>query len=311
MRRCLMMILIAVGLIAASVSSALAVVTPVAVKNSPTVREFNPAATSQFLAWVQNSAANPSHYNVFAQARAGGIPWRVNASGTSGYASSPIAGTENIIYQQAGTSNSDLYIYNLATKVRKKLPVKVDTALWEYEGVASSTYVAFMRVTSKARVLLLYKRSNGSVTQIATTTPGCGSCLSPSWVGANSLVYNTCSRTTQACNVKVYTVGGGTVTAPRNPAPYTNYGGSMDESTGNVYYISSTTWCGLFVSIDKWNKAGGPASSIYDFPEGIDGNSTSLAPDVTTPGDTDLLFSQYDCIADDSDIYEIDSVNLL
>jgi len=86
----------------------------------------------------------------------------------------------------------------------------------------------------------------------------------------------------------------------------------MDEATGDIYYIRTTTWCGLFVEIRRTNVSDlSTFTTIYDFPEGIDGNELSLAPDVLTPTDTDLLFSQYDCIKNDSDILEIDSVNAL
>ena len=55
----------------------------------------------------------------------------------------------------------------------------------------------------------------------------------------------------------------------------------------------------------------GTFATIYQLPEGVDGNQLSLAPDQLTPTDTDLLFSQYDCIANDSDILQIESVNTL
>jgi hypothetical protein len=48
---------------------------------------------------------------------------------------------------------------------------------------------------------------------------------------------------------------------------------------------------------------------MYDLPEGIDGNSLSLAPDATVPTDEDLLYSQYDCLTDNSDNYQMESVN--
>ena len=77
----------------------------------------------------------------------------------------------------------------------------------------------------------------------------------------------------------------------------------------HLYYISTTSYCGLVATIEDWNIGGGPTGSVYDFAEDIDGNGTSLAPDVGTPSNSDLLFSQFDCLAQDSDNYEIDSVN--
>jgi hypothetical protein len=177
--------------------------------------------------------------------------------------------------------------------------------------VASSKYVAFVRNTSSAKELLLFNRTTGSTTKIASGRLSCSFCINPDWVGSSHLVYDICSYTTDACVVRVLTIGGAKVTVPGNPAPYSNYGASMDESTGNVYYISSNTRCGLFDKIDRWNIAGGSPTDMYDLPEGIDGSETSLAPDPTTPGNLDLYYSQYDCLANNLDIYEIPSANTL
>ncbi len=298
-------------LFAAFTPAAIAAGAPVPLQVSPTVDEYSPAATASFEAWEQNSVSSPEHWNVFAEPRAGGASWKVNALGTEGFRPSPVAGTESIIYQQAGRS-SNLFLYNLSTRVRKALPAKVNSTAWEYRGVASAKYVAFMRLTSKARVLLLYNRSTGGLTQIASTKTSCTSCLDPTWVGMTHLAYETCSPTTYACNAKVLTIGGSTVTVPRNPAPYSNYGASVDEATGDVYFVSSTAYCGLFVSIDRWNLGGGAASSLYDLPEAFDVIGTvSLAPDTTTPTSIDALYSQFDCLAENYDNYELPSANTL
>jgi hypothetical protein len=86
----------------------------------------------------------------------------------------------------------------------------------------------------------------------------------------------------------------------------------MDEATGDIYYVRSTDWCGLFVEIRRANLSDlSTFATIYDCPEGIDGNELSLAPDQTTPANSDLLFSQYDCIRNDSDIYQIENASTI
>ena len=284
--------------------------TPVPVKNDPNVSEYYPAASGTHLAWEQFALG---HYNVYAQPRAGGAKVRVNASRRSGCCSSILPGADSIIYQQFSGSDSDLYLYDMGTEVRKILPAKVDTKAWEYWGVASSAYVAFMRITRLGRILFLYNRTSGRLTQIASSKVKCGSCFRPDWVGSTHLIYQQCSPKTFACKLWLWTKKGSTRLIP-NPdgSPYSQYGGVMDEATGDIYYIRTTTWCGLFVEIRRTNTSDvSTFTTIYDFPEGIDGNELSLAPDVLTPTDTDLLFSQYDCIKNDSDILEIDSVNAL
>ena len=107
-------------------------------------------------------------------------------------------------------------------------------------------------------------------------------------------------------------VGGATVTVPKSPGPWSNYNASLDETSGNVYYVHSTIYCGLFVSLNRWNISGATApTALYNLPEGIDGNSVSLAPSTSVSGDTDLLFSEFDCIAGNDDNYLINSVNTL
>jgi hypothetical protein len=284
-----------------------AAVTPTPVKTDPAVDEYYPAASQNFLSWETYASG---HFNVYAQPRSTGARSKVNAANTSGCCSSPLPGTNSILYQQFTRSNSDLYLYNMATKTRKKLPAKVNTKLWEYWGVASSAYVAFMRITSSARVLLLFNRSTGKLAQIASVGVRCSSCLRPDWVGDTHMIYQQCSKSL-VCKLRVWRKGASTLKVP-NPdgSPYTQYGGAMDEATEDIYYFRSTYWCGLFLEIRRTDLADLSAfTTIYDFPEGIDGNTLSLAPSTSTPDDTDLLFSQYDCIENNSDIYQIESVN--
>ena len=168
----------ALGLVAAS--SAAADITPTLLQGGSTVDQLAPAATAAFQLWEQNSTLSPGHYDVFARPRAGGSAVKVNLSGTFGYNPSAVQSspTGAFIYQQASNTNSNLVIYNPATKVRTALPAKVNTSGWEYAGVASSTYVAFMRVTSTARVLYLYNRATGGFSQLRHTEPtsATGSC---------------------------------------------------------------------------------------------------------------------------------------
>jgi hypothetical protein len=302
-----------VAMIALLAPGAEAAATPVGLQTDPAIQEYSPAATATYEAWEQDSVASPNTWNVYAQPRAGGASWKVNARNTQGYVPSPVTGgNESIIYTQQTSRTSGLFIYNLAAKVRTALPAKVDSAAWNYSGVASTKYIAFMRLTSTTRELLLYNRSSGRTTQVATTKRSCSSCLQPTWVGATHLAYDTCSATNSACNSHVLTIGGAAVTVPRAPAPHSVYGAAVDEATGNVYFVSSTTWCGLFVSVERWNLAGGAPSDLYDLPEGFDiFSGISLAPDTSTPGNLDALYSQYDCIAENYDNYALESANTL
>jgi hypothetical protein len=297
---------VAVGAFTATAGAA---VTPTPLQTRPDVDEFSPTALAAYEAWSQSSDATPSQTNAFGIARAGGAPFRINAAGTNGYNPSAVQGTSSVIYQQAART-SNLFYFNMTTHVRSPLVAQVNSPAWEYYAVASTKYVAFMRLTSTARNLILFNKTTRAGHVIATTTKACGWCLRPTFVGASHLAYTQCSASNDTCQVRVLTIGGQTVSVPRGPVPYSNYSGSLDEATGDVYYIASTTWCGLFVSLNRWNLSGVSApASMYDLPEGIDGSSVSLAPNATVPTDKDLVFSQYDCLTDNWDNYQIESAN--
>ncbi len=303
-------LLVACGLIAMSAVPSLAVVAPTPIKVSPNVDAYNPAASAAYFAWEQNSAGAPGHYDVMAQPRGGGAAWKVNAAGTEGCCSEPVLGTDTIVYQQYTNSQSDIFLYNMSTKKRVKFGSRVNTSAWEYWPTGSTKYVMFMRQTSTARVLLLWNRKTNGVQKLASVGRNCSGCLSPEWVGSTHAIYAVCGKNYGPCRLKIWTAGGGTMTLPEDTAPYSQYDAAMDETSGDVYYVYSTDSCGLFVELRRWNIAGGSATMIYDFPEGIDANSVSLAPSMTTPGDIDLLFSDWDCLYDDADIHQIESVNL-
>lgn len=297
---------VACAMVQAATGVAWAAAAPVPVVTGP-ADAFSPAPTIGYLAWQQNSVGNPGTYNIYAEPRAGGSAWKVNAAGTQGYGPSSIWGTDAIVYQQTTRSTSDLFQYNLATTTRKKLPAKVNTAAWEWGPAASSAYVLFNRTTSNGRQLLLWNRKANTIRELGRTKANCRKCLYPEWVGATHAIWSVCSDT---CHLRIWDAGTNTVTAlPDDPAPYSQYGASMDEATGDVYYVGSNWWCGLFVELRVWNIATGEAV-VYELDEGVDGNSVALAPNLTTPGDLDLFYSVFTCLPEDSDIYMIESVNV-
>jgi hypothetical protein len=290
---------------------AVAAAVPVPVLTDPKVDAESPAATANHLAWETNSATAQSHYNVVFASRGSTATKQVNAAGTEGAHPRALFGTETIVYQQYTSSSSDIYLYNMSTKQRVKLGAKVNTKHWEYWPAASTKYVLFLRNTTE-RQLLLYNRKSGSVRTLAKAPLKCSWCLHPEWVGDSHVIYTVCSRTNYACEEKVLTIGGTTQTVPGKSAPYSRFGGAMDEARGDVYYVSSNTWCGLYDEVDRWNIGGGtPVVMIADLAEGFDGNSVSVAPSVTTPGDVDLFYSDWECLKNDADIYEIDSANTI
>jgi hypothetical protein len=288
-----------------------AVGVPTAVVDDPKVDALSPAPTANHLAWETNSASAQSSYNVVYVDRGSTTTHRVNAIGTHGSHPRALFGTETIVYQQWTRSSSDIFLYNMDTHHRTKLPARVNTRAWEYWPAASTKFVLFLRITSE-RQLLLFNRKTGSLKKLASAPLKCGSCLQPEWVGQQHALYSVCSRATYACNVKVYTIGGGTQTVPGQQNPYSRFGAAMDEARGDIYYISSNTWCGLFDEVDRWNVDGATTPVVIaDFAEGFDGNSVGIAASPTVSGDVDIFYSDWECLKNDADIFEIDSANTI
>jgi hypothetical protein len=302
-----------VSMVLTTAVPAYAAVVPLLVRDDPAKAEYGPAATATWVAWSDATVGR-----VYAQPRGvGPAPYRINPGGTYGYGSSPVtssAPSEQITYQQVNSTQtrSDLFLFDLVTKVRTKLPLKVDSTYWEFGGVASTKYIFFNRLRGSWNYMLLFNRQSHVLTTVARFTAKCPQCYTPTWVGAAHAVYDKCSARTGACDPRVMTIGGATVAVPIGPAPVSAYGGSLDEANLNLYFIKSSVYCGIFVSIERANIASlGTQTDLYDTPTGIDLESTSLAPDIATPGDIDLLFTEFDCMGVDPGVYELNNVNTL
>jgi hypothetical protein len=300
--------LVVIASILVATTPALAAPSALPVQDSPTLAEYAPAATASYVAWSDATAKQ-----VYARPRPGVTIFQVSAAKGFGYNSSPVVdATDQIVYQQTNATGTraDLDLYDLNTKTRSKLPKKVDSKYWEWAGVASTQYVLFNRRGTKWNYMLLYNRSSHSLTQIARFKPKCSWCFTPTWVGSAHAVYDRCSSKTQACTPNVLTIGGSTVAVPIGAAPVTAYGGSLDEASGNLSFIQSSLYCGIFVSIERANITSlGTQQDLYDSPSGFDMQSTSLAPDAVSG--IDLLFTDYDCMHRDSGTYEIDNIDAL
>jgi hypothetical protein len=295
-------------------------VVPVALLKSRAAELF-PGASTSYLAWTANSVAAPSHADVFVRPRGGGPKVRVNQPGTQGYHSAMQLGSDRIAYQQfVGGGRSDIYLFDAATDQRRKLPPAVNTPVWEYWPEISSNTVLFLRVGALGRSLLAYDRSMKRTFQIAAAPLSCVSCLRGDWVGtANDAVYTRCSETTGACNVfyATWDPNSGVVNRvevpgpPSGPVGLSQFGGTLDEATGELYFVRSSTTCGRAAAVDRWNLST-PATlptRLYFLPRGVDLNLVQLAPSATAPGDSDLLLSERTCVSGNADVYQIDSVN--
>jgi hypothetical protein len=101
--------------------------------------QFFPYSNGTYLTYSSNSTQHPSHVNAYARRFSDGKTVRINALGTAGFDGGFDPGTDTVIYQQVKNASSDIYSYNLDTRVRQKLGV-LDTKQWEWDPRISSTY---------------------------------------------------------------------------------------------------------------------------------------------------------------------------
>src|SRR5207244_11120692 len=112
------------------------------------------------------------------------------------------------------------------------------------------------------RRLMLYDRQTHRLRTLDTSRTSCGFCLRPTWVGNDYAVYNVCSARRFSCEIAVWH-NGSVGERVRNTYPRTTYDGVLDESTLNLYYVKSTVYCGIFVSIQRKHLGFSPSSELF------------------------------------------------
>jgi hypothetical protein len=250
-----------------------------------------------YLAWTQNSAARPKHYDAFVSL-SGAPKVMVNATGTSGY-NGGIDGT-TLVYQQVRRGQSDLHLFDLATHQRS-IPAVVNTPQWEWRPSISGPWLLFGRENLRTRPVksrvLLY---NTDTSQLITLvdTPGFSQ---PGQVNGDFAVYTHCGRVT--CNVFRYQISTGQrVKMPNALSRRVQYAPSV-SADGTVYYASSRFTCGKDVRIRRFVAGDATASLMTILPAGRDINTTYA--DDMTDGTTRVLHDRASCKGSSDDIYQV------
>ncbi len=268
-----------------------------------------PAANDRYLIWTQNSEAHPDQDHAYGKVL--GIPgrFRLNATGTRGYAGGFDPGQDRAIYQQIRSGASDLYLFNLETRNRSKLPTPVNSARWEWGPRISDGFIFFARDAQGMTSLFLYDRESQSLAKIGTwnftryyVVPGA--------VGDRYATWTVCSPLT--CNAFVFD----TDTSDRMRIPSiegrAQYAPVVDELHSMMYFVRSGQACGGSVGI--WRRPldlSTAADRLVALPAGIDtGWVMSLDADVSQDR-LDLWFSRYRCAPQQGDIYELRGLDTL
>jgi len=253
--------------------------------------EYNPAASDTYIAW---NLWTGKHAVVYAKQQVGGTKFRVNPSGTDAYVGS-IDGT-TLIYQQYVPSQgtSDVYAYDLSTKIRTKVAKPVSTRGWEYDPTGSGDWVMFARYYRNAdRKIFLYNTSTLELREVASSA-GRGTVLRASQISGNYAVWEKDQLhkgNLYACNVYLYDILGATVTKLDNPNARCQYSPAVNP-TGTVYLARSGYGCGKNLVLQQV-PLGGSASTFVDMRDGHDITSLYAVDNGDTT--TDVYYDPYRC----------------
>ena len=264
-----------------------------------------PSANDTYLIWSANSEAFPNRYHAYAKVRGTSSRFRLNPSGTRGYAGGLDPGQDRAVYQQIAGQSSDLFTINLETRVRVKLPALVNTDRWERSPRVSDAFYLFARDSAAATTLLLYDRAARSIESLASFDIERYS-VTPGAVGERYATWTVC--TVFNCNAFVRDTA--TDQTRKIPAPdgRARYAPVVHEGEGQVYFVRSGPACGVAVRIMRVPVAdlGATATVLAALPDGIDAGLQQSVQELEAR--VDLWFSRYRCGPEQGDIYRLRDV---
>lgn len=266
-----------------------------------------PSANETYMIWTQNSEAFSNRYHAYGKVRGTAEVFRLNPTGTRGFAGGIDPDQDRAIYQQIDGRASDLYTINLATRGRRKLPAPINTDRWEWGPRISNAFYLFARDAGGETKLFLYDRA-AATNQALVSHDLTRFYVSPSAVGERYATWSVCGPLT--CNAFVRDTE--TDRTRKIPASdgLARYAPIVDETEGLVYFVRSRAGCGSGVRIMRVPVAtlGATPTTLATFPGGIDVDfQMSLVP---LASQVDLWFSRHHCASQQGDIYRLRDVGI-
>jgi hypothetical protein len=204
-------------------------------------QQFFPAANDTYLAWTQNSLDHPRNLDAFARALDATDALRLNRDGTRGFVGGFVDGSNDVVYQQAGRLDSDIWVYDLDSSSRSPIGPPVNTTHWEFSPAMSSSFVLFQRSLRLTDELLLYDRVAGSQRVLDVAREGTSSIFTGQ-VGQRYATWTRCGP--QGC-------------FPYSSTPRrARRGGSRRRTAASPMHRSSTKTRGRSTSCDRVRRVG-------------------------------------------------------
>ena len=259
---------------------------------TPAVEETVAAGTG-YVAWAAAPKSTPHAFVAYAKKR-GGSRFRVSPPGTKAFMGG-IDGT-TLIYQQIDHGQSDLKVFDLATKHRSDPPAGVNTKAWEYDPSISGPWILFARFmpATSTRSVVLFNTST-SRTRVLGAVHGAGNHADAGQVDGAFATWMICTPT---CNVFVMSLTTGKKHEVPNPHHLEHYNPGVSPN-GTVFFGQSGKGCGTHANIFRFSP--GHASRIaLSLPNGDDVGDIYV---VAGAGHTQVYFNHARC-PHDLDIYK-------
>jgi hypothetical protein len=269
--------------------------------------EVIPAAGDDWFAWSRSRQRIRGPFDLYAQ-RTGGKAFRVSKKAYAGGIDGTMLAYQVILGPGAG--NSDLRLFDLATRRQKRLPTGVNTTRWECCARISGDWLMFSRARASGtgRQLVLLRNLVTGEQRVLDANQAKRGALRAAQLNGTYAVWSRCDPFPQ-CRISRYDLGSGSATLLPVPPGQIPYAPSVNQF-GTVYYAQRGPGCGDSVKIMKQTLLGQP-ELIASLPRGRDvGVSYAHAPALKPPRElvtTHVYFDQRTCGKQQRwDIYRID-----
>jgi hypothetical protein len=267
--------------------------------------EFQPARTTDALAWERNTRARPNEYEVMVQAD-GSNPVQANRLDTSAAMGDFIGG--RLVYQQyrgnpARRGRSGLFFFDISSGSRSKV-AGVKSRQWEYWPSSSGGWLLFARWNPRTNVrrLILHNFDSGEQ-RVLDKIKGKNAFLGPGQVNGNYAVWYVCRP---RCEVRRYDVAARTETTLSNPGFYQR--APSVTPGGTVYFSRGGRRCGASVRLVR-ESIQGVQEVLLELQKGLDIADTYAH--VEPNGSTEVYYERNVCgRAAGSDVYKIRETSL-
>lgn len=267
--------------------------------------EFQPARTSNALAWERNTKARPNEYAVMVQPDGGG-PIQANHPRTSA-AMGDFLG-DRLVYQQyrgnpIRRGRSDLFFFDISSETRSKVS-GVNGRQWEYWPSASGAWLLFARWNphTNVRRLILHNLDSGE-RRVLEKVKGRKSFLGPGQVNGNYAVWYVCHP---RCEVLRYDISARTTSVITNPGSYQR--APSVTTGGTVYFSRGGRRCGSSAALVRASLQG-DQQVLVELQDGLDIADTYAH--VEPNGSIEVYYERNVCgRMAGSDIYKVRDLSL-